>query len=347
MATIPVTIVGLALSLGLAWQGQAPAQPRAKSQPKAKASGWTTFTSRDGTYRIEFPTRPQESTQVRPGGVGSLEVKTYLARAGGCAYLLQEFRYPRPFPGNAVEERLTRQKQSYLQGQSLLLRENNVTVGDVFGQHFEYQTPSPRANGMINHLARHFIRGSSYYLVSVTTLPNQPLPREADRFIESLTFLSPLPGRSGAMARGAGKGAGAEKPASPDGTPEEALRTFMVAAVAHDEAALRGITLPNPELDWLTRGEPAPEDVVARIRGLARKMKIRRLKPGDRIRGPEGEVVAVKPDDVGENRALLLPEGAPEPIRAQRFDGHWKIDARPAINQRKEAAAALEKGSKS
>lgn len=339
MATIPVTIVGLVLAL--ACQGQAPTQPKAKSQPKAKVSGWMTFTSRDGSYRIEFPTRPQESKEVRPsGGMGSLEVRTYLARAGGCAFMLQEFRYPRPFPGNMVEARLTQQKQSYLQGQSLLLRENNVTVGDVFGQHFEYQTPSPRANGTINHLARHFIRGSSYFLVSVTTLPNLPLPREADRFIESLTFLTPQPGRSGAMARGAG----AEKPASPDGTPEAALRTFMVAVVAHDEAALRAVTLPDPEFDWLTRGDPAPEEVVARMRTLAKAMKIRRLKPGDRIRGPQGKATAVGQDEVGENRALLLPEGAPEPIRARRVDGKWKIDARPAINQRKEAAAALQRG---
>ncbi len=347
VATLPVTIVGLALVLAYQEQAPAPAQP--KPQPKAKAkantSGWAAYTSRDGDYRVEFPARPAESTRIIPSRTGNLEQKSYVVRAGGCIYLLQQTRYSRPFPVLGVADQLTQWKQGYLQGQVQLVRENDVTASDVVGQHFEYQTPSPRANGTINHVTRHFIRGSSYILLSVTTSPNQPLPRDADRFLDSFTFLTPPPGRGGAMAKGgpAGKAATAQ-PESPDGTPEEALRTFMVAAVAHDEEALRAITLPDPELEWLVRGEPAPEEVVARMRTLAKAMKIRRLKPGERIRGPQGKVAAVSPDDIGEDRALLLPEGAPSPVRARRVDGKWKIDARPAINQRKEAAAALQKG---
>lgn len=350
MATLPVTIVGLTLVLAYQEQAPAPAQPKPQPQPKAKAKakanapGWAAYTSRDGDYRIEFPARPTESTRVTPSRSGNLEQKSYVVRAGGCVYLLQQTRYPRPFPVLGVADQLTQWKQGYLQGQVQVVRENEVTAGDVVGQHFEYQTPSPRANGTINHLARHFIRGPSYFLLSVTTAPNQPLPRDADRFLDSFTFLTPPPGRGGAMAKGGAAGKATAQPATPDGSPEEALRTFMVAAVAHDEAGLRAITLPDPELDWLVRGEPAPEEVVARMRTLAKAMKIRRLKPGDRIRGPQGKVAAVSPDDVGEDRALLLPEGAPTPIRARRVDGKWKIDARPAINQRKEAAAALQNG---
>ena len=56
-------------------------------------------------------------------------------------------------------------------------------------------------------------------------------------------------------------GAGASKAASKikvaDATPEDALRTFMLAVMAQDEAALRAVTLPNPDLDWLLKGQPA------------------------------------------------------------------------------------------
>lgn len=43
-----------------------------------------------------------------------------------------------------------------------------------------------------------------------------------------------------------------------DSTPEDALRTFMLALLAQDEAALRAVSLPNPDLDWLLKGQPAP-----------------------------------------------------------------------------------------
>ncbi len=58
-------------------------------------------------------------------------------------------------------------------------------------------------------------------------------------------------------------------------------------------------------------------------------MKIRRLKAGDRFRSPEGIVIAVKPDEVGADRPLLLPEGAPMPIRLRRVEGRWKVERPP------------------
>ena len=47
-----------------------------------------------------------------------------------------------------------------------------------------------------------------------------------------------------------------------DATPEDALRTFMLAVMAHDEAALHVVTLPDPDLDWLLKGPAAPPEVI-------------------------------------------------------------------------------------
>jgi hypothetical protein len=332
VVTIPFAIAIVGLTVGLGYQE--PAQPK-------KPSGWTTYTPREGDFRAEFPAKPQEQSRISPSAVGAVETRTYHVRSGGCLYLVQRIRYSRPFPVLQVAQRLEQQKQAYLQGQAQLVRESQVTLGDVVGQQFEYQTASPRANGTVSHLTRHFIRGPSYYVVTVTTSPEQPLPREADRFLESFAFAAPAPvaAKKGAMAKGEGEG----RPGTADATPEEALRTFMVAVVTHDKATLRDLSLPNPELDWLVRGEAPPAEVVDRVRTLAKAMKIRRLKAGDRIRGPQGVPVEVRKEDVGEDRALLLPEGAPEPVRLQRVEGRWKVDARPAISQRKQAATAPQK----
>src|SRR5579883_1903632 len=54
------------------------------SQAPAKAPAWTTVTSREGDFRIEFPSRPQEQAKVLPGADGDIEQKIYYARAGGC-----------------------------------------------------------------------------------------------------------------------------------------------------------------------------------------------------------------------------------------------------------------------
>ncbi len=226
VATISVAITIVGLSLGLSYQDAA--------QPKA--STWTAYNPRERDFRAEFPAKPTEQTKISPSVGGDVEQKTYYARSGGCMYVVQRTRYSRPFPVLQVAQRLEQQKQAYLQGQAKLVRESQVTVGDVVGQQFEYQTASPRANGTVSHLTRHFLRGASYYVVTVTTSPEQPLPREADRFLESFAF-TPDAGRDGAMAKGDPAAAGRAE--TPDATPEEAIRKFMVAAVAHDEAALQ------------------------------------------------------------------------------------------------------------
>jgi hypothetical protein len=324
-------------------------------QEPAKDSAWKTFTPREGDFQIDFPPgRMLEQARAITSAVGTIEQRTYYVRAGGCLYMVQRSRYPRPFPILQIAERLTEQKRGYLQGNVELLRENDVTVDDVTGQQFEYRSPSPRADGTVNSLTRHFIKGSSYYAMTVTSSPNQELPREADRFLDSFHFVTAdrakadtpkaaaaPKGRTGAMTKAP---AVAARSRYPDATPEEALRTFMVAGARQDEAALRAVTLPDPELPRLLQGEPAPPKVVERIRAQAAAMKIRRLQPGDKFKLPPNQDAVIGPDDVGEDRAVVLPEGAPFPIRLRKIDGHWKVDARPIIAARMAAEAARQKG---
>ncbi len=334
MATSPLVILFLAAGVSY--------------QEPAKAPAWTTVTPREGDFRIDFPTRPQEQAKPIPSAAGTIEQKIYYVRAGGCLFTMQRYRYPQPFPILQLSDRLAEQKKGYLQGRVELVRENNVTVDDVTGEQFEYKGPSPRADGTVTSLTRHFIKGSSYYSITVMSAPDRPLPPEADRFLDSFHFATNAAAKPGAAAKGRPGGmakapAGGVRPKWKADTPEDALRSFMVAAVEQDEPALRALTLPDRDLVWLLRGQRAPAEAVEKIRTLAADMKMKRLKPGDQIKLPQGGVVAVGQEEVTEDRAVLLPEGAPLPVRLHRVEGQWKVDAGPIIAGRKAAAAAQQK----
>jgi hypothetical protein len=128
-----------------------------------------------------------------------------------------------------------------------------------------------------------------------------------------------------------------------DATPEDALRTFMLAVMAQDGAALRAIALPNPEIEWLLKGQPAPPEVIDDAKTQFAKLPIKRLKQGERVALPRGKEYVVPANEVGDDRAVLLPRGSPIPTRLRKVDGRWKVSADPFIAARKAADAAKKK----
>ena len=128
-----------------------------------------------------------------------------------------------------------------------------------------------------------------------------------------------------------------------DATPEDALRTFMLAVLSQDGAAVQAVTLPNPDRDWLLKGQPAPPEVIKDATAQFAKLPIKRLKSGEKVALPKGKQYVVAVSDVGEDRAVLLPQGAPVPTRLRKLDSHWKVAADPFIAARKAADAAMKK----
>jgi hypothetical protein len=175
--------------------------------------------------------------------------------------------------------------------------------------------------------------------------PNKPLPADADLFLASMSFTgepkpfqkAPSTARSPSVKAQSGPGASV---AVADGTPEDALRTFMVALITQDEATLRAITLPAPDFEWLLKGEKPPPEALDEIKAQFAHQPIKRLKAGDRITLPQGQLAVVGANEVGEDRAVLLPEGAPRPSRLRKLDGHWKVSAGGIIAARKAADLA-------
>ena len=47
----------------------------------------------------------------------------------------------------------------------------------------------------------------------------------------------------------------------------------------------------------------------------------------------------IKAEEVGPDRALVIPEGASLPTRVRMVEGHWKVDPSAVIASRKAAEA--------
>jgi hypothetical protein len=120
-----------------------------------------------------------------------------------------------------------------------------------------------------------------------------------------------------------------------DSTPENALKTFLLALAARDEASLRAVTLPAKDFDLLLRGPVATPDQLVQLKAHLEEKPIRRLRAGDPVKMPNGEERVISPDDVRENRVALWLDGEPLPARLEKVGGHWKVFAGTFIAARR------------
>jgi hypothetical protein len=126
-----------------------------------------------------------------------------------------------------------------------------------------------------------------------------------------------------------------------DSTPEDALKTFLLALAAHDGAALRAVALPDAELDLLLQGSPTPPEKLALLKAQLEEKPMNRLNAGDPVRMPDGESRVIKPADVREGRVVLWAAGEPLPSRLENVGGQWKVFARPFIAARKQPGGRM------
>ena len=124
-----------------------------------------------------------------------------------------------------------------------------------------------------------------------------------------------------------------------DSTPEDALKTFLLALEAKDDATLRAVALPHAELEVLLKGPPAQPEQLALSRARLDEQPIRRLKAGDPVKMPNGDSLVIKINDVREGRVVLWPAGEPIPSRLENVEGRWKVFAGPYIAAQKQAGA--------
>lgn len=325
--------------------------------PPARAS-WTIVRTDDGDIAFSMPVKPTPEMVNADRRVGSLAVLTYSCIVDEVRYQLQRMEASRPIaPGRVIAE-LARLKQGNFKEHARLVKETKVVVDGVVGDDFTYEVPLARGVGAVLRRIRHLMTGRFYYVLSVESAPGKPLPAAAGRFVNSLTFEAIVKAdharaNSGASPttkpqRGGGGTRAADQPRQippgpatkvklADGTPEDALKTFLLAMGAHDADTLRSVTLPEPDFEWLLKGPLASLELLTRLKAQLEEKPMKRLKAGDPVRMPGRESRVIRPDDVRAGRVVLWPEGVPLPSRLENVNGHWKVFARPFITARKAA----------
>jgi hypothetical protein len=314
------------------------------AQSPAQTEGWTRVTPEGGGYAVMFPAAVSSKTQDVDTATGKVHQEIHFCRQGGALFTFQRLGLEFAVPSAQAPNFLAAQKKAYLPEGTRLLGERKLQPAGMLGEEFDYQGRAPRGQGQVRSRTRHYLAGKAYYSLTVSSSPNKPLPSNAGVFLDSLVLdkSADAVGSSGsAPAKTGGQAAGRMK--LDDETPEDAFRTFMVAVLTHDEATLREIALPADGFEWLLSGQAAPASAAAAMKEQLARQPIRRLKAGERINLPRGRTMAVGAEEVGPDRAVLLPEGEPIPTRLQKVQGHWKVDARPIIAGRKAADAARRK----
>jgi len=316
------------LSLGLALMTLLVPSPQAGPDKVA----WVALKPADGAFSAEMPAEAQALNQELPGPNGPIRQAIYYCKLGGALYNIQAIAPPGAVAEADRRATLDREQKGYIaSNKGKLVREGRITLGGHPGWDFTIESRTPDNPGVITSRVRMVLAGPTFLIATVMSPRDKPLPDDAARFFEAFQVAATPPDAprpDGLVA---------------DATADQALRTFFLAMNLRDEPTLRAVTLPAEGFEALLTGKPiAGAQALAARAGLA-VQPIRVLKPGDEVTLPGNRKMTVKPEEVADDRAILMPEGAPVPTRLQKVAGRWKVDARPIIVARKAAEAARAK----
>ena len=121
-------------------------------------------------------------------------------------------------------------------------------------------------------------------------------------------------------------------------TPERAIRWFMVSLLTRDVVGLRAVTLPVDDLELIMPPKPVPPESLDAFKAQVAEMQVRLLKTGEEVKLAGGRTYKVRPEDVGPDRAVVLPEMASYPLVSHKVEGQWRIDVSPIVASVKAAA---------
>ncbi len=312
------------------------------SRPPERVA-WDVIRSADGDFAFSMPVRPARESREARGAAGPLEILTYSCAFEGSEYRLSRVRSTGDVHPDRVIAALGRRRRRYLTEAARLVKETSIVNDGVIGEDLTYTFPSPRGEGVVTARTRHYINGHFYYGITVTSPPGKPLPDAAARCLSSLTFESVVGAGHARIKAGPQAArrpdrpvAGAHVPVA-DATPEEALKTFVLAVAACDEATLRAVAQPDAELARLLRRPPASPEVLARMKARLDQIVMKRLKPGDTATMADGRSRTLRPDDPRAGSLVIWPEGASYATELRNVGGHWKVIARPYIAARQSA----------
>jgi hypothetical protein len=354
---VPFTMIAVLFSFELVAQ-QAPGAAR------DEAGEWVVIESKEGPVSFAMPGKPLEHVTEVQSPIGKIRTKAYIWQRGEEGLFLRHDTLPRAGPQNMAARAMEAALEKAGSGKIEIVSKAPINVSGASGLEVVAKEPSPDGKGKATVRMHMLERGADVYLLVAKSATGKPLPPEAAGFFNSIRFdgkpadkpAIAIAGAKAAMAKPAAPIAAAKvapaKPAPPakrkligkidrvDTTAESALRTFVMAMAAGDEETLREVSLPNPDLDWLLRGEATPVRGIKELKQQIIKARVDRLKEGDRVKITGKEVHAIRAAEVARDHAALKIDGTPGYAPLERIKGRWKVDPAPFIAARKAAEIA-------
>ena len=110
---------------------------------------------------------------------------------------------------------------------------------------------------------------------------------------------------------------------------KQAIRKFMWGLICKDAAIVSEVAVENVDLDILTSGESPPAGEMWHYRHLCESMPIVEAALGEGYWSNEDEWLKVNPDDLGDNRRIMIGVfGFSEiPFLLIRDEDGWRVDA--------------------
>jgi hypothetical protein len=323
---VSLSMMAVLLSFGFVAQA-----PGVAGEPPRE---WVVIESKDGPFSFAMPARPVEQSGEAQVPNGKMRWKIYTYQKGEDVLIIRQQIFPKGGPQNSPLGTLDNMEKAARE-KGEIVSKAPITVQGVSGIELVTKDESPTGKSKDMLRMRVLEQGPTIYFLFAKSGPGKPLPQEAAGFFDSLRF-DGKPATAKAPAPAKRKQIG--KIHRDDRTADATLRTFLMAMEAGDEDTLREVTLPNPDFDWLLRGEMAHARELRDLKQQVLKARVERLKQGDRVRITAKEVHVILPTEVGRDRGALKIPGAPAYAPMQLVKGHWKVDPSPIIAARKAAA---------
>jgi hypothetical protein len=292
-------------------------------------SGWVVIESMEGPFSFAMPGRPVEKSGESRVANGMMRWKMYTYQKGEEILVFRQQISPPGGPPNSASRVLDVPENVG----GVVVTKTPINVRGATGMELITKEQSPTGKGKELSRLRVMEQGPITYTIMARSGTGRAVPPEAAGYFDSIRF----DGKA-AVAKALAKRKRLGKVDRDDRTADGTLRTFLMAMEAGDEETLHAVTLPDPDFDWLLRGELTTARGLRELSDQVKKLRVERLKQGDRVRITPEEVHVILPIEVGRDRAALKIPGAPAYAPLQLVKGHWKVDPAPLIAARKAAA---------
>jgi regulation of enolase protein 1 (concanavalin A-like superfamily) len=189
------SLVALCLALTLGYSDEEP-----------KKVPWETVTPKDGGFTVEMPKKPSYTrSQTRNGPDGRIRILITGCETAAGTYIAYKFEFPTPFVKGAEEDQLTAERDGFAEEwKGKVISEKKVRWEGNPGRDFTIRGKPEDDEGTLTLRVRMFVVGKSIYALMVVSKANRELPKDAGRFLGSLTLGGAKPAAKGA-AEGPGR----------------------------------------------------------------------------------------------------------------------------------------------